>query len=685
MYYVKYNGIDLTSIIKVKEVEIPSLPSIDHSSIEVFERDGNIYNGTSYGNRDIKIKFIIQPDDPDDYDMYINDVKRAFYTKEEAQLYCGSEDLYIWCVPIGDMVIAELGPNCSEGEVELIAYDPYWYSTKYTAINNENSNKFSVENNSDTKVYPVIDIGFTDNTTFFQIENQTNSGRILIGGIPTVSGTTIKRDSIVLHDNMESTTDWVNSSAPIDNDRSTGGTISVTSNGKGVMCGDFGSSSGATWHGACYRKSLGMSITDFKVKLRMSHNSTGTNGDPTHPYTNDTETVISGSKTTYYVVTPSVGLRLRASASTSSRKLLTMPKGTKLTGTLSKGWLKTTYNGTTGYCYAQYLKKVTSDTTTTNKQSNFATLKSTAIRASADKKATNKKSIPAGKCIRVYTDKKYPTTGKDDVKEKFYKLAKPYEGVTGYVLIESLINASEYTVDYDYELNTADDKTGIVEVYGFSSNNVQLFRMGLYDDNRYWEFTYPVIRKNGEDFLKDKTVAPKDKTITTFDNDGKNVEKVLSGKYGDWNEFYGELYIERVNNVWRAYVQRIKDGVITKEIKSKSIKDTKNKDEKLAYIVIYYGTTGDIDKASCMAVTDIQVKTATAIDNSVTYNFQEFKPGDILTIDNNVPKVTLNNVECNELIDIGSYFFPLEPGENIIKFASDDTPSVDIIWNDKYL
>ena len=81
----------------------------------------------------------------------------------------------------------------------------------------------------------------------------------------------------------------------------------------------------------------------------------------------------------------------------------------------------------------------------------------------------------------------------------------------------------------------------------------------------------------------------------------------------------------------------------------------------------------------------MEVKTATEIDNTIKYNFLEFEAGDILTIDNNIPSVRLNDVEHNELVDVGSQFFKLEPGENTIKVASDDTPNVDVLWNDKHL
>ena len=687
MYYIKYNEIDLTDMVKVREVEIPSLPTIEHSSIDIFERDGGIYNGASYGTREIRLTFIIKPDDKNDYEDYVRDVKRAFYTKEEARLFCGDENLYMWCVPVDEMRIVELGEGCAEAEVNLVSYDPYWYSVDQQGMNNDDKKNFTVDNESDANVYPIIQVGFTKDTTFFQIRNRSTNETILIGGIPEKEKDTIKKNTRVLKDAMETTSGWSNTSAPIDAGRSTGGTLSVTSDGKGLMCGNFGSASdGAVWHGACYKKSIDTPIKDFKVRIRMKHNSTGVNGDPSHPYQNDTEPPISGSKKTYYKVTARSGLRLRKSASTSSAKLLTIPYGTKLTGTVSKGWLNTTYNGKTGYCYAQYLKNVTSDDTVTSKERNYVTMKSTAIRASASKKATNKKTIPAGKCIRCYYDTKYPTTGKDDVKGKFYKLAKPYDGTTGYVWIENLVQANEYEVDYDPDIETADDKLGVVELYGFSANNVQLFKLSMVDDNEFYEFTYPLIRKNGEDFLKDKTVAPEPKKVTTYNGDTKKVKAILSGKYGSWNEFYGELYIERIKNKWYAYVSKIKEGEVVKKIKSKTVTDKDNQDEELSYIVIYFGTTGNAEKASGMAITDINVYTATKIEDNKEYNFQELEAGDMLTIDNSVPAVYLNDEERNDLIDVGSSFFSLEPGENYIKIASDDdVPNVDIMWNNKYL
>ena len=683
-FYLEYNGIDLSDLVGVRSIEMPGLPSMEHSSFEIFERNGNAYNGLSYGNREITISFIVKGTDREEYSDKLHDVMRAFYTKEEAKLYYETNEAYIWCVPTGDITVNEITPTWSECEVKLIAYDPYWYGVESNVVNNEGERSFDIECASDTEVYPTIQVGFTGPGTFCKIENKTTGEKILLGGTPTTEGEIIKKNSKILTDAMESTTGWISTTAPIDSNRSTGGTLAVTGSGQGLMCGDYGSeSSGAIWHGCCYKKNLETNVKDFKVRVRMMHNSTGTNGDPTRPYKNDTDKIVTGTRSTYYKVTASKGANFRKKASSSGTKICVIPKGTKLTGTVSKNWLKVTYNGKEGYTYVPYLKKYVVDGTTTQTQCNYVTTKGTAIRTLASKSSKNKKTIPAGTCIRVFTTNKYPADGKE--KGKFYFMAKPYKGQQGYVWIDNLIKASDYTVEYEDEPNTADDKTGIVEIYGFSANNVQLFKMGMYDDNEYYEFTYPSIRMNHKDFLEDKTVAPSPKNVTTYDDDSKKIDYILSGKYGDWNEFYGELYIERISNKWYAYVEKIKDGETVKRIKTKTITDKTNKNEELAYLVLYIGTTGSSEKSSDMAVTHIEVKTATEIDNTVTYNFEEFEDGDVLTVDNSIPSVKLNGIDCNDLLDIGSSFFALQPGKNRIKVSSNEKPNADIIWNNKHI
>ncbi|MGM9543635.1 MAG: SH3 domain-containing protein [Romboutsia timonensis] len=693
MYYLKYNDIDLTELVKVREVEIPSLPTMEHSNIEVFERDGGVYNGLSYKTRDIRLTFIIQPDNPKDYDIYVADIKRAFYTKEERALFCGDETLYMMCVPVDDIYINELGNACAECEVNLISYDPYWYSTE-VQLQNSSAKTFTVTNNGDMPTYLNLGVGISGKSTFVQLENKTTDEKILLGKLPSVEKKPTPASSKILYDPMESTSGWFQSDATIDSGRAIGGTIAVNEAGEGLKCGNFGSkSASATWHGACYRKNLDKAVTNFKVRITMHHNSTGTNGDPTKkiPYKDDDSQTTSGATTTYYVVKTSPTCNVRKSASTKASIIGTLKYGSKITNYTSSGnWLKIDYNGATGYVHKSVVRLTYGTTTVTINQCNFVTTKNTQLRANPKDTSINRVTIPAGTCIRCIYSTKYPTDG--DGKGKYYKLAKTYSGKTGYVLIDDLVRASNYVVEYEDMYETADDKTGVCTLYGFSADGTQLFSMSMIDDNEYYEFTYPLIRKNNKDFLYDKTTAPAPKTETTYSGSGYNFtatkKYTLSGKYGDWNDFYGELYIERIKNKWYSYVKKIKDGNVLKTIKTKTVTDTTNSDKDLAYVVMYIGTTGDADKASGMSLNLVEVKQdgKNSTEDTTGIDWQEFEEGDAIEIDTSVPIVWLNNNEVPELIDVGSEFFQLRPGENELRIVTDDAkPVVYVAFQERYL
>ena len=374
----------------------------------------------------------------------------------------------------------------------------------------------------------------------------------MLGEIPrATSGATTKKYETILSDTMKSTSGWAQSSTNIDGGMATGGTIAVTSGGNGIRCGNFGSaSSESKWHGACYMKNLSKPVKNFKVRIRMEHNSTGTNGDPTvkTPYKNDPDY----GNVTYYQYKTKGNVNMRKSTSLKAQVLTKIPKGTKLEGEETQGFLKTTYKSFSGYVHLSVIDKDTGSVGKSLTQQNFVTTMKTPIRASAKKKSTNKCTIPIGTCIRCIVNPSYVDK---DKKITYYKLAKAYKGIKGYVAKANLVDASDYQIVYDKETyKTADDKNGICTLFGYSSDGTQLFSMNFIDDNNYYEFSYPLIRKNGEDFLKDKTKAPDPKYTNTYsESNGKlKAEKKykLSGAYGSWNDFYGELYIERIKNDW---------------------------------------------------------------------------------------------------------------------------------------
>ena len=679
MYYLKYNGIDLTQLVKVRDVVIPSLPSIEHNVIDMWEMDGNIFNSLSYNDREIELTAIIQPLDPNDRDIYVNDVKRAFFVREPQPLFLGDESRYIFAVPEGEVQITELGRGTCELEVTLLAYSPYWIN-KEVQISEFKGKDGTVINGGDVPTTPIISIGVGGPTTFFQIEKKNTKERILIGELPRTEKETVKAKDEILLDNCQTTSGWVNSTAGIDAGCGTGGTLSVASSGRGICAGAFGSGND-TWKGACYRKSIGNSLKDFGVKVNFSFNSTGMNGDPTRVdtgYKDDIGNATSGSVSYSYTVKVNTTLNIRTGPGTNYKRIGSYRNGTVLTGTPTNGWLKHNYNGQTAYCCMQYLTTNCVDNRTSDTVCNFVTNRITDIRTRPDGYSPSRMTLPVGTVIRCYVKE---AKKDDDSASRYRELYAPYNGCYGYVAIDDMTRASEFSVTYELQGETADDKQGKLQVYGFSSSGVQLFSLSVIDDSAWYEATYPVIKKNGKDFLYDvKYNDLQAKTKEVRSNDTVKYEEILSGAVGNWNDFEGELYIERKDDVWRAYIYKYNG----KTIESSYVKDSTNGNEKLSYLVIYIGTA-NAEKPSGMAVNEIQVKSLGVVEPA-KHNIQQFDVGDVIEIDCGVPTVKLNGTEANNLVDIGSQFFDLDVGETAIKVASDDNNmTFGVIFNEKYL
>ena len=43
----------------------------------------------------------------------------------------------MWCVPIDDLHITEVGTYCATGEINLVAYDPYWYDNEILSAHSD--------------------------------------------------------------------------------------------------------------------------------------------------------------------------------------------------------------------------------------------------------------------------------------------------------------------------------------------------------------------------------------------------------------------------------------------------------------------------------------------------------------------------------------------------------------------
>ena len=693
-YFIKYNDVDLSDMIRVRTVESTVLPPRQNNSINIWERQGSIYNGFKYGEREITVSFLVRAM-PEDYidtygDVYLfmdrrlSDLKTVFNVDEPKPLYLGIENKYIYAVPEGDFKMDELRYDCYECEVTFVCYDPMYYSTEiFTYDNSADKNTIDVYNGGNTIAYPIINIGLnTDNLGFVQLENITNGNKLLIGKVPsTEKPTTVSAGDVVLYDAMESTVNWATGTNFIDSDRGTAGTLTVTSSGAGLMPGSLGSGN-TTWKGVSALRELEQPLSDFLVAIRVSLDSSGQNGDPNKPLSsNNSGTVITGEKTTYYQVTASA-LNVRSGPGTKNKIIGCLKKGDKVyPQSIEKNWAKIDYKGQTGYCSVSYLKKYTSDNTTTTNVKNVMTNRKTELRDKPDNDDESKliATIPVGTTLRVYSS----------TEKGYHKLYSSYNGKIGYVYSSNVTDMENVYVDYsDDEFTiTADDRTGTCEIYGYDSNNTRLFKLAITDDNKYYEFNQPSIRVGGTTILKDNTSVgtPKKKPNYSGNEDELKItyDYLLSGAAGDWNDFYGELGIQRKDGMWQAWIYKMDGSTPIKKLEFKEQEVSGAPTGNLAYITIYMGTQDD--KKMCgMAISDVRIVTLNNIEPE-TQNITQFNTGDELQIDCYNNRVIYNSKLFYD-IDIGSKFIELESGTNTIKLTSDDPNIIaTILFNERYL
>ncbi|WP_312288072.1 SH3 domain-containing protein [Terrisporobacter sp.] len=681
--YVKYNDIMISDIATVLKIEDTLLPARIINTINIFEKRGEIFDSSKYESKEKVLTILVEGIDLEDYEDNVRSILQAFDVDMPKSFY-KEEDKFCYAITSDKITKDIINQLSCILKVTLYIPEPVYYTEIAKVF--EGNKEVECLNEGSYECYPIINIGFDNEAQFVQVENTANNKKILAGTLPSLGLPEKEEKTDVIVDACENISGWTEGTNSVDSGRSTDGTLALTEDGKGIMVGTYGSGS-TIWKGVGARKSLGQNITDFYIEATLEHNSTGINGDPTvGNNATHKEEIKTGGRTKYYQATGTTNVR--TGPSTKYKKVGTLKNGDKVTPiSVSKSWIKFKYNGTDRYVSKKYMKVKYKDNTTTITTKNFVTTSSTALRTSYNKTSKQKCSIPGGTTVRLISSKQYLDPSDKKKKRHYYKLAEKYKGYTGYVAVTQVIEASDTYYEYDEELETADDKTAAIEIYGYSVNNEKIFRLGLYDDDAHWEFTYPLIQIGSKDFLKDKTIAPKPRTETSLNasDDKLTIKKdtLLSGQYGDWNDFYGKIGIQRQGKKWLAWVYKYESGKLVKRLLSNETTVNNSPSQALSYIVLYIGTQ-DINKPSGAALYNLEVKNLNPTTEEET-NILKFNQGDVLKLDCYNNTVYLNDKEFSDL-DIGSQFFELEQGENIIKVRSDDEEiSTDVIFNERWL
>lgn len=668
MFY-KYNDVILSDLIgfEIKSVSISAIPSIENNSIVVFNRPGEIYNGSKKKVREINVEYAVYCDNVDDYEITKQDISDAFDVDSPKAFYNDNEEKFIYCILEGDLDFEDIvirDEECyGEGSLKLIAYDPYFYNEEAKIYEGDKTLTYI---NEGKKTCPcVIDVHLENDANYIQINNEKGQA-VLIGSYPSLEKTIVKEKSTDIDEECENKTNFITGSNVDANRVVIGGVdnCAINEGGFAIVASDFGE--GEKWHGPCIRRNLVEGISDFEVSGEVYFDSTG------RLEYNESCTTDKVSATKYKVTAKTISLKEQRSS--SSKTLKTIKKDTYLyPDEVINGWIKTTYSGVTGWVkIANGLKKVTVTT------ANYYTNRAVSLRASGSKKSKLLMTVPSGSAVICYPN---------SVSGNYTKCK--YNGVNGYIYTDYLTEGSDTTIETDEEIIIAENQLGLLEIYGYDLNNVKLFKFAICDDNEYYESAYPFVQVSNTDFLKDdgfSVPSPKKKTTVDGSDDKLTVkiETLNSGKYGNWNEFKGHFTIKRQGNKWYAEVIKYdSSGDIIKTLKSNTISNDDFPTTALNHIEVFFGKYADKEVITTMSLNRLKISKL----NDTTQediNVVSMNTGDTITIDTANNIVLKNNEMFMEHIDFGSEFFDLDVGENDLTIASDSTLISSVIFNERY-
>lgn len=673
-YEVTYAGNPLHEYVRIRNVKRTVLPPRENFTKNIPSQHGEFYMGYKYAPREITLECTLIANDKEEYIDALNELAFILDVNVPSKMIIGDNpDKYVYAVIDGSIDIEKVRHN-GKLELKFICYDPYIYATEPDHFNDEplksGSRAITLENSGSTSTYPVLDIGFTKDAHFVAC---TDSQRrtVLVGTPPSVDKTQGTFDPVVLKDSCEVLTNWTTIGNVID-DGIVDGDIRINEGGWGFTCSNFGSNSEG-WHGGGRRRNLNTEVSDFKVEVKMVHNSKGdlrgTGASTTPPST-------SGGTSVQYKITADPSLRVRSGRGTNTSILTSIPKGKVVSvSDIQNNWGKVSYNGKTGYIYMQYTQKYTaSSNSSSSTSSSYKTTENLRIRKGRGTSYATLTTIPKGKTVNV-----------TDIKDNWGKVS--YNGKTGYSSMKYMSKVSSKMARADEVIDTitCEDRMGKIEVYGFDKNGHKLFKFAMKDTSEWYEHNYPEIQIGSKVVLTEDSNTPAPKTTQVKDekDETKTVtKKIDSGRHGNWNEFEGWFTIERSGNKWKCKVEKMdSNGKIVHHKTSATLSDSSYPTGNLASIVVWFGKYKDNIVVDAMNINEIYV-TNIGTPPKAKENKPIFKNGDSLIIDfGDQTTRLLRNGQVKSMmqhLDIGSEFFAVPTGESQIGIQSDDK-DIDVV------
>ncbi|KZB89942.1 hypothetical protein A2U94_18825 [Bacillus sp. VT 712] len=268
-----FNGERKPYLKVLKGRERPAWAPLKRNLLTVPNRPGALPKSTDVEPRPLAVPIVIKGVDLADLQKIKEDLAAWLVTDEPCPLIFDDEPDRIYYAYVDQSIDFEEIVKLGMGTLNFICPDPYKYSSvsKYQhSIISEGMSLVTPLNKGTVKAKPIFEIQVDNDYTHIDISNGDQINRI--GRIVNLEEYAAAREELILNDKLTSTLGWAKTEGSVNIDgRATG---DMKSDGYRFIAENFGTMAEG-WHGPFYKKTLGQTLTDFRLEAILELLNTG--------------------------------------------------------------------------------------------------------------------------------------------------------------------------------------------------------------------------------------------------------------------------------------------------------------------------------------------------------------------------------------------------------------------------
>lgn len=248
----------------------PAWAPIQRDILKIPNRPGGYHQRTNVDVREISIPVWINSPN---LQKVKEDLAAWLITDKAAELIFDDEPERVYYA----LVDGTFDPNeivtFGQGVITFICPDPYKYAKTEktaTAVLSNGTSITTVSNIGTVEAQPIIEIQVDKSYTNIDITNGEEINRI--GRVVNLEDYAVEKEETVLNDKLTSIVGWAKTEGRVGIDGYATG--NMKSDGYRFIAQDFGVTQDA-WHGPFYKKSLGQTLTDFRLEAMVEILNTG--------------------------------------------------------------------------------------------------------------------------------------------------------------------------------------------------------------------------------------------------------------------------------------------------------------------------------------------------------------------------------------------------------------------------